>query len=665
MDRDIRATSSFRQAESLFNDFLQPGTGRICDAAEISASPDNQHAVYAGTLMHKLEGKPPTRICRTNLVTGETQVITFGPNTDRLPKYSPCGRYVAFLSDRQRSGDFQLFLLHLDNGVAEPIARVDGWVENFHWSPNGGRILLCVAGHGADTAGAQGAVISAQIEKKLPSWLPAVATGSERHRWRQAWVYDLATDEAIRVSAANQNIWEAVWCGDDTIAAVVSAGPGEGLWYGARLIAIQVADGSSHTLHAPEHQLGWPAASPSGERLAIVEAISSDRGFVAGDLLIVDVAHKQIRGVCTGNVDIAFTEWRSDHCLLLAGHRDLDLVVGLYDVSSESFTELWCGREISAGSQSIWVSGLNDNGDCVLIGESFTRAPEIAMIQQGKYRTVKSLDLGHGEEVASAVSVNRVSWQAPDGLQIRGYLLRPKGHGRHPLVMNVHGGPVWHWRPIWLGRIGRLPLLLLLHAGYAIFLPNPRGSSGRGQDFARLVLGHVGEADADDCLSGIDYLVKEGIADPTRLGVMGISYGGFMTAWLITQDSRFAAAVAVAPHTNHVTAHLLSNISTFVSMFVGDKYTNPNGKYFERSPIMHAHDAKTPTLNICGALDRSAPPAEAMQFHNALLENSVKSVLVTYPEEGHGIRSLPTVIDFAVRLVHWFQEHMPAARTLT
>jgi dipeptidyl aminopeptidase/acylaminoacyl peptidase len=132
-----------------------------------------------------------------------------------------------------------------------------------------------------------------------------------------------------------------------------------------------------------------------------------------------------------------------------------------------------------------------------------------------------------------------------------------------------------------------------------------------------------------------------------------------MSSWLITQDPRFAAAVPVSPVTNYVTEHLISNLGPWVSMYLADSYRNPGGKYFERSPVMHAHKVKTPTLIVCGALDRCTPPEEAVQFHSALSENSVKSVLLTYPEEGHGIRKLPAIIDYSARLVGWFDEHMP------
>jgi len=170
----------------------------------------------------------------------------------------------------------------------------------------------------------------------------------------------------------------------------------------------------------------------------------------------------------------------------------------------------------------------------------------------------------------------------------------------------------------------------------------------------------MGGVDTHDYLSGLDYLVERGVADPKRLGVMGVSYGGFMTSWLITQDSRFAAAVPVAPCTNWVTEYLTSNIPHWVSLFLSDAFNNSRGIYFERSPIMHAHKVKTPTLNICGALDRCTPPTEAAQFHHALLESGVKSVLITYPQEGHGIRKFPATIDFAARVVSWFEEHMRA-----
>ncbi|MDA7853124.1 S9 family peptidase [Porticoccaceae bacterium] len=577
-----------------------------------------------------------------------------------MPKYSPDGTQIAFLSDRKKAGDFQLYFLDSATGAANPAPAVEGWIEYLHWSPDGRHILLGVAGHGADVAGGQGAVTSKLLSEELPSWMPSVETGDESFRWRSAWVYEVETGMVRRVSNANCNIWEAVWCGPDALAAVVSPSPSEAVWYTATLNIIDIDSGDERIVYTPKDQLGCPAASPSGERLVVVEAVCSDRWIVAGDLLLIDTQSGEGERIDTKGVDVTCTEWRSEECLLFAGHRGFETVISEYDSASQSVTERWFSQEITGGGRFITVAGINrDSTDCVFVGEGFLHAPEIVIVRQGKYIKVKSFDYGYSKLFAEIATVETISWKAPDGLEIQGYLMHTKGEGPYPLVMEVHGGPVWHWRPFWLGR--RIHALMLAKHGYAVFWPNPRGSSGRGLEFARRVQGDLNGLDTHDYLSGLDHLVEQGIADPERLGVTGGSYGGCMTSWLITQDSRFAAAIPVVPHTNQVSQHLTSNIPHFDVLFLADKYNNPNGKYFERSPIMRAHKVKTPTLNICGALDKCTPPGQALEFHNALLEHGVKSVLVTYPQEGHGMRKFPAAIDYVARVVSWFEEYMLVA----
>jgi dipeptidyl aminopeptidase/acylaminoacyl peptidase len=654
VQRDIRETALYRETESLYRSFRRPGSGLIADAVEISAH--GKQAVFTGTLIDSMN-EAASRICLTDLTSGDTRVLTLGPNTDRAPKLSPDGRQIAFLSDRRKAGDFQLYLLDAASGECRATPAVEGWVEYLQWSPNGRRILLGVAGHGAELAGAQGSAAS-KTAQEVPAWLPTVDTGDESYRWRRAWVYDLEENRVSQFSPAKSNIWEAAWCGNEAIVAVVSPGPSESLWYTARLTMIQTDGSASRDLYAPQDQLGWPSASPSGRHTAVVEALCSDRWIVAGDLRLMDTRSGEVRKVATNGIDVTHTEWRSDRHLLLAGHRGFETVVALYDVHAGELKEVWRSEEITTGGFYTVIAGFGEPGDCALVGEGFRRAPEIAVIRGGEYHTVKSFDPGAEAVLSAIAAIETVKWQAPDGLEIQGLLLKPQGRGPFPVILNVHGGPVWHYRPFWMGRRS-IGSLMLLQRGYAVFLPNPRGSTGRGQAFVRPILGDMGGADTHDYLSGLDHLVERGIADPARLGVTGGSYGGYMTAWLITQDPRFKAAVAVSPVTNQVTEHLVSNIGHFVALFLKDTYTNAGGKYYDRSPIMHAHKTKTPTLSTCGVLDRCTPPEEAVQFHNALLENGVKSVLVTYPQEGHGVRKWPAIVDYAARTVGWFEEHIP------
>ncbi|MFN2538605.1 MAG: alpha/beta hydrolase family protein, partial [Mycobacteriales bacterium] len=245
----------------------------------------------------------------------------------------------------------------------------------------------------------------------------------------------------------------------------------------------------------------------------------------------------------------------------------------------------------------------------------------------------------------------------PDGTRIEGLLCTPAGEGPHPLVIKIHGGPVWSYRNLWSLFYAWTPLLVA--AGYAVLSPNPRGSSGRGQDFARQVFGDMGGADTYDFTSAVDALADCGLIDPDRVGVMGGSYGGFMSSWLVTQDQRWAAAVPISPVTDWYSQHFSSNIPYFDQLFLAADETEPGSRFHSRSPVMQASRVTTPCLNVAGALDRCTPPTQAQEFHQALLEHGVESQLVIYPLEGHGVRAFPALNDFCTRLLDWFERHMP------
>jgi len=202
---------------------------------------------------------------------------------------------------------------------------------------------------------------------------------------------------------------------------------------------------------------------------------------------------------------------------------------------------------------------------------------------------------------------------------------------------------------------------LLVSRGYAVLHPNPRGSSGRGREFAAAVVGDMGGADTHDYLSGIDAMVERGIADPARIGTMGVSYGGFMSAWLVTQDQRFKAAVAGSPVTEWYSFTYTTNIPRWGLLFLDNADPEEAGnQVHERSPVLHASKATTPTLLTAGAKDRCTPAGQAREFYQALTGHGVDSALVIYPDEGHGVSRFPAVTDYLARLVTWFEKYMPA-----
>jgi dipeptidyl aminopeptidase/acylaminoacyl peptidase len=662
MQTDFRTHPLFQEAESRTRAWLRPGTGEASALGQLVASPDGRRAAAAAAVCDKLEGAPSTRIALIDLDSGDLHIVTSGPRSDSAPKWSPDGRTIAFLSDREQAYINRLRLLDVESRADRGTTAIDGFIEYLDWSPDGSAILLGVAAYGSELAGAQGAraVALDSASDEQPAWAPAVEGGPEATPWRSLWIYDLAGDTARQITPSGVNVWQGVWCGPSHVAAICSDRPEETWWYSADVRLIAIGGGATRTLFQPADQLGWLAATASGRTIAVVEAVCSDRNIVAGDLRLIDTESGGITRPSTLGADIVQLHWRDEDHLLFMAAQGLDSVIGLVDRANEDVRELWRDRQRApSGAYFPEVAPLGDRPeDMLFLCETFFDAPTLIAFEQGQERRVRQFGT---PETAAALeglgSAQDFSWTAPDGLEIQGWLLTPPGPGPHPVIMQVHGGPVWYYRPIYVGRSTMAQMALA--AGYALFQPNPRGSSGRGQAFARLVFGDMGGADTYDYLSGLDALQEAGIADPRRIGVTGGSYGGYISAWLVTQDQRFAASVPVAPVTNWVSEHLTCNVPSFAQTFLEDQLSNPTGKYFTRSPIHYADRVRTPTLNICGALDKITPPGQALEFHRALRGHGVESVLITYPLEGHGPRSMPAIFDYVARMMAWFREHVP------
>jgi dipeptidyl aminopeptidase/acylaminoacyl peptidase len=660
MQVDLRGTELYRRMQEADAAWMQLGTGRISDLYDIALSPDGGTIAGSAILADRLEASLPQRICLLDVETGRLNVVSTGPGVDTQPKWSPDGRTLAFLSDRDEAGIMQLCLMDLASHAETRPKLTDLWIEYAHWSPDGRRVLIGAARRGVDLSGYQGGYTFQTVDPALPDWTPQVDIGIDDSQWRSLWLYDLAAAELRRVSPDGLNPWEACWAGNDRVACIASDGPHENHWYRADIRLIELASGQARTVYRPKDQIGWLSAAPDGTRLAIVNSFSSDRHSTTGELTVISVADGAAQKIDTDGIDATFTHWQSGSDLLFAGIRSLESVLALYDAKTDRCHELWTGTETTLGGERYFpfASPGAAPGDCAVTMERFFAPQAIAVIKGGALRNVTTLGPARAEaDLAALGRAAPYRWQAKDGLEVCGWLLRPAKPGPHALIVDVHGGPVWSWRPSCVGRNSLY--VNLLRDGYAIFQPNPRGSTGRGLDFCRMVAGDMGGGDAQDILTGLDRLVADGIADPKRIGVTGVSYGGIMAAWIITQDTRFAASVVVSPMVDYVSTQLTCNIPAFCENFLLDDYKNPGGEYFKWSAVMFADRVRTPTMNICGTLDHCCPAGQAIEFHRALLQHGVKSVLVQYPQEGHWVQHHPAIADYGARVSAWFHEHMP------
>lgn len=253
-----------------------------------------------------------------------------------------------------------------------------------------------------------------------------------------------------------------------------------------------------------------------------------------------------------------------------------------------------------------------------------------------------------------------VTWTSIDGVEIEGILLYPRDYDagkRYPLLVQVHGGPSWQWEDranLSWHHWGQM----LTSRGYAVLLPNPRGSTGYGSDFERLLIDDIGGGESQDLVSGAQAMVERGIADPDRLALGGWSWGGYLTAWTITQTDIFKAAIMGAGVANLVSDHAAGDIAEAnLAYYSGHPYTHWD-LYADRSPVRHAANVKTPTLILHGGSDSRVHPTQSMEFHRALQVLGVPVRFVRYPREGHGIAERHHQIDLMKRVVEWLERHV-------
>ena len=662
--RDLRQAPRYREISEHFARAYGPSLGRVSGAVDLCVSPDGTQIAFDGPVYERLEGQPVTRIAGVATAGGVVAMLTSGPNSDRFPRWSPDGLRLAFLSDRQTRGRFELYFVNAAGGEATRAADVPGTIEWFDWSPDGNRLLVQTAGLDADAAGAQGSgTIAKPVSEDAPEWLPDVEDNVPENMWRDAWTVEASTGDVRRANAPGVNVWEAAWLGNSHFAAIVSENPRESAWYGAPLAACALG-GAMQIVHRPNEEMGLPAASPDGRYVAVVEACCSDRAVVAGDVLLFDraVSEDVPRRVDTGGVDVTHLAWAGEARFLYVGVRRFETVAGYIDAASGRSIERWSTRE-TCGKRypSAWPVPGRDA--FVVALHSYDRFASIAVVENGHARIAADLgDAGSAYVASEGGTLTDVTWRGRDGLEIDGYLISPPGPGPHPLVVLVHGGPVWAFRNSW-SMFYYMPPIFAKY-GYAVFCPNPRGSGGRGQTFARMVRGDMCGEDTHDIIAGVRYLIERGLVDEKRVACSGGSYGGYMSSWLVTQTDMFAASIPVSPVTDNFSFQFTSNIPRYNEIFLGSSPYDLNGNFSQRSPIFFARNVKTPTLHMSGGLDRCTPPTQALEFHRALVENGVPSELVVYPQEGHGVRALEAQADQMTRMLDWLERYMPGPGAL-
>jgi dipeptidyl aminopeptidase/acylaminoacyl peptidase len=560
--------------------------------------------------------------------------------------WSPDGKQLAFLSEAGEEEQAQLYVADVVSGNARKLTAFKGRLADPQWSPDGRSLALLII-EGTDEA--KGPTGPAMRETGVVEEQPVV---------NRIAVVGVADGRSRLVSPADLFIYEYAWSPDGKRFAVTAAPPpGDANWWLARLYTVAADTGAARVLYKPELQVTAPTWSPDGRSVAFIEGLMSDFGSNGGDIYVVPAQGGKARNVTPGlQASAAHLYWTTPGRILFSAVEGGEAAMAAVDLERSAVTTLWRGPErITHGAWSVSLSLARDGVTSAVVRESFTQPPEVHVGPIGEWTPLTRRNAGMK---SPAGPVRSLTWKS-DGLEIQGWLVAPPSvpaGTRAPMVTVVHGGPA--------GVITQgfhTQTLLLASQGYYVFLPNARGSQGRGATFVQANKRDFGHGDLRDVLTGVDAVLASEPVDPHRLGIMGWSYGGFMAMWAVTQTQRFRAAVAGAGISNWQSYYGTNRIDTWMLPYFGASVYDDPAIYARSSPMNFVKQVRTPTLVVHGERDAEVPASQGREFYKALKTLGVKTQLVIYPEEGHAFFLPAHIHDRLERTVGWFDTHLTPA----
>lgn len=582
----------------------------------------------------------------------------------RTPAFSPDGKTIAFISDR--GGVPQVWVVSREGGEPRQLTRLEDQVGAVDWSPDGKWLAFSVAPGGGlneqiylvSPEGGEPRLITAggQVNNRLAGWSGRFLRFSANPKdpgSLDGYVYDAATGET-RLVAVNPGVGTVTDVSEDGKRAVVQRVRSRG---DGNLFLIDLAAGKEELLtpHEPPGAFDGGQLSPDGSTVYLTSNKDSDLTGFARVRLGADGKPGPVEPLVFRK-DAELDDFEIDEegktAVLLwnvAGRSELE-ILSLPDLARMPVPAL--PGEIAGGLE------LSRDGRFLALTLAGAKLPtDIWVLDRPSGRLSQVTRSPHeGVDLASLVTPELVRFPAHDGLPLTAWLYQPAGSGGPgPVVISFHGGPEAQERPAF-----NTTYQALLARGIGVLAPNVRGSAGFGKRFVNLDNGALRVDGVKDIKACVDFLVGKGIADPKRIGIMGGSYGGYLTmAGLADYPDLFAAGANLFGIVNFETffAHTQPWMAAISTIEYGDPVTQKD-LLRRLSPLHKLDRVKAPTLVLHGANDTNVPVVEAEQVVNDLKKRGVPVEYVLFPDEGHGFRKTPNRIRSAVSIVRWFEEHL-------
>jgi dipeptidyl aminopeptidase/acylaminoacyl peptidase len=641
---------------------------RIREVSDPQVSPDGGWVAYTVSASDTVEDKRDADVWMSRWDGKRSVRLTNSKEREHSPRWSPNGRYLAFLSSREDSNEVeQIWLLDRTGGEAERLTNLPGGVSDYAWSPDGARLAVVASDPRPDRLAA-----GPDSSKKRPR--PIVI---DRYRFKydgvgyigkereHLYLFTLADRKATPLTPGDYDEVSPSWSPDGRSIAflsrrrpeydrtdnwdvyVVATEPGA---EPRQLTTFVGADGD------PEWGGRAPSWSPDGKLIAYVQGGKPELLYYGGHKLAVVPADGGPARVLTAPLDrnVLSPVFSPDGASILFLLED-DRVTHLARVPAAGGAV----EPVVEGKRTIEDLSVGRDGRIAVASSTSDRPTEIFAVEGRDLRKVSAQNDAWLAQVRLA-PVEEISVKSRDGTTIHGFVLKPANYRpgtRYPTLLRIHGGPVWQY----FHDFANFDWQVFAAQGYVVVGVNPRGSSGRGEKFSTAIFAAWGEKDGDDVLAAVDHLVAGGIADPERLGIGGWSYGGILTNQVIARDRRFKAATSGAGQGNALIGYGTDMYTLEYELELGKPWANLDTWRRVSQPFLRADRISTPTLFLCGQEDWNVPLINSEQMYQALKSLGRETELVIYPGEAHGIKRPSFVQDRMDRYMVWYGEHLGAS----